>query len=500
MESRSFFGKQKLIYVLVFLSLIAGLSLRLLDLTDLPLDFHPTRQLHSALIARGMYYQFAVNVPDWQRQMALRQWQEEDVLEPQLFETIVAGTYLLLGEHLWIARLYSALFWILAGLALFALARRMTSLDGALLALFYFLFLEFGVLASRSFQPDPLMVALIAGSLWSFHHWKQQGIWKWALLTGVLSGLSIYVKPMAVFFLFGAYALTGLYRPNFKELLKNRQLWSILILSIMPVSLYLLDGIYLHKYLDVNSSLRIFPQLWLDPAFYVRWYNMIGNTVGTGAFLLSLLGIFILRCGSDRFMVLGLWFGYFLYGLVFAYFIGTHNYYQLPLVLIVSLSLSIVAKALFDPLVAANQNTFIPKLFVGGFILIGIIFSAWGARVTLLRENYRNEVEFWQNLGDLLGHTSKVVGLTHDYGHRLAYFGWQESDPWLLTGDIKIRELGNVELDLSQKLNDVLDSHQFFVVTQFNQLNSQPAVKDLLEENYPVYAQGDGYLIFDLRK
>ena len=201
MNPHSFFGKQKLIYVFVILSLIAGLSLRLVDLTDLPLDFHPTRQLHSALIARGMYYQFAVNVPDWQRQMALRQWQEEDVLEPQLFETVVAGTYLIFGEHLWIARLYSALFWIIAGLTLFALARRMTSLDGALLALLYFLFLEFGVLASRSFQPDPLMVALMAGSLWSFHHWKHQGIWKWAIATGVLTGLSIYVKPMAVFFL-----------------------------------------------------------------------------------------------------------------------------------------------------------------------------------------------------------------------------------------------------------------------------------------------------------
>ena len=34
-----------------------GLGIRLYDLTDLPLDFHPTRQLGSAVIARGMYYQ-----------------------------------------------------------------------------------------------------------------------------------------------------------------------------------------------------------------------------------------------------------------------------------------------------------------------------------------------------------------------------------------------------------------------------------------------------------
>ncbi len=36
--------------------LLLGLGIRLLDLTDPPLDIHPTRQLHSALMARGMYY------------------------------------------------------------------------------------------------------------------------------------------------------------------------------------------------------------------------------------------------------------------------------------------------------------------------------------------------------------------------------------------------------------------------------------------------------------
>ena len=40
----------------VLLILAAGLALRLFDLTDQPLDFHPTRQLRSAIIERGMYY------------------------------------------------------------------------------------------------------------------------------------------------------------------------------------------------------------------------------------------------------------------------------------------------------------------------------------------------------------------------------------------------------------------------------------------------------------
>ena len=40
-----------------------GIGLRLYDLTDPPIDFHPTRQLRGALIARGMYYEMLPN-PD----------------------------------------------------------------------------------------------------------------------------------------------------------------------------------------------------------------------------------------------------------------------------------------------------------------------------------------------------------------------------------------------------------------------------------------------------
>ena len=35
---------------------VAALTIRLYDLTDPPLDFHPTRQLLSAIKARAIYY------------------------------------------------------------------------------------------------------------------------------------------------------------------------------------------------------------------------------------------------------------------------------------------------------------------------------------------------------------------------------------------------------------------------------------------------------------
>ena len=59
-----------------------GLAVRLYDLGDAPLDFHPTRQLHSMLMARGMAYQSLPDVPDWQREMSYQQWKKEGLIEP----------------------------------------------------------------------------------------------------------------------------------------------------------------------------------------------------------------------------------------------------------------------------------------------------------------------------------------------------------------------------------------------------------------------------------
>ena len=78
-----------------------------------------------------------------------------DQSEPSVFEGLVALTYLVTGgEHLWVARIYSILFWLLGGIALYALARRMTSPLAAIAPLIYYFFLPWSVIFSRIFQPD----------------------------------------------------------------------------------------------------------------------------------------------------------------------------------------------------------------------------------------------------------------------------------------------------------------------------------------------------------
>src|SRR5690606_29081690 len=149
-----------------------------------PLDFHPTRQLRSALVARGIYYQMLPNADPATRDLAIFFWKAVGQYEPPLLERIVALTYLALGkETLWVSRIYTSLFWVIGGLALFDLARRMAASGPlkdtpgwaaavGLLSTGYYLFLPFAVQASRSFQPDPGMVMWIILSTYALYRWS----------------------------------------------------------------------------------------------------------------------------------------------------------------------------------------------------------------------------------------------------------------------------------------------------------------------------------------
>ena len=60
--------------------------------------------------------------------------------------------------------------------------------------------------------------------------------------------------------------------------------------------------------------------------------------------------------------------------------------------------------------------------------------------------------------------------------------------------------LGNISVELFRYLHDlpqIAANADYFVVTAKNQMSDQ--LEDYLSENYAVFAQGPGYLIFDLK-
>jgi hypothetical protein len=491
-----FFSSRFSQIVALVLILGLGFGIRLYDLTDLPLDFHPTRQLLSALKARGMYYETLTDVPAEKRDFAVQQWKVRAAIEPEVVERIVAFTYQFTGEQLWVARVYSSLFWVIGAFFLFLLARQFTSIDGALAATAFYLFTPYAVTASRSFQPDPLMVVLIIIFWWAVSKWADQPTsYKWAVIAGLFGGVAIYVKFVAAFFVIAGGLGSIIRRESVLETVRRPQVYVMTVLGILPGIAYTIYGVWIAGYLGQQFGGRFIPSLFLSPSYYLGWIGMLNTVVGGMALMLGLISLFFLDNEKRRFL-LGLWAGYVLFGLYFNYHISSHDYYSLPLIPIVALSLAPLADWFFAQLTRLTA-TRLAQTAVFSILLLGLFASLWSTRAEMKSTDYRPEAQTWAEIGEKID--GKItVGLTQDYGSRLSYWGWKSLVSWPTYGDLLYHDdLRGSQKKFNEQFAILALNKELFVVTDFDELNRQPLLKEKLS-GYSIFATGDGYLIFDL--
>jgi 4-amino-4-deoxy-L-arabinose transferase-like glycosyltransferase len=474
------------LFVLIF---IVGLAVRLYDLADPPLDFHPTRQLHSAIIARGMYYQQHGGVPAWQQEMAVKQWRMEGIIEPQVFERLAAWSYTFTGgPDLRIPRLYAVLFWMAAAVFVTLLALELVGLAGAAVSAAFFLTWSYGVIASRSFQPEPLMIALIAAALWAAVRWERDPSWRWAVLAGLLAGLAVYIKLVAVFLVAPAFAVLILSRFGLHAF-KNRQAWVMAGLAVLPSLVYYVDGVLLNDYLVGQFASRFFPHMWLDPAFYLRWISNLSRMLPFVMVLISLGAVLLLQRTAHRAFLFSLWLGYAALGLTLPHHISTHDYYHLPLSLPIAFGIGAIAQTLY-------YNFRGPGWFVraaaAALLITALLLNAFDARTTLKRFDAAAQADTWAQIAAHIGPDASVTALVSDYGTGLQYYGWINPILWPSSAEIGDRSVQN--LFAAQAA-----SRMFFLVTRFDDFERQPELKELLYQNYSVLAQTPDYLLFDLR-
>ncbi len=475
---------------------VLGTGLRFLDLTDPPLDYFPQRQLRGAIIARGIYYQLLPSADPAVRDQAVYLANTMDPREPSVFEGLVAATYLVTGgEHLWVARIYSILFWLLGGVALYALARRLTSPLAAVVPLIFYFFLPWSVIFSRIFQPDIIMVMLTLWVAYSLYRWGESPSWKWAILTGVLAGLAVFIKLPAIFPI--ALMLIGMVTATLgiKKAVTSFQVWLMLALLLIPPAIYYLFVIPGSSSEWLSSTLPLLKN-WVSPSFYIRWIIFAGGLVDLGIAFISFVGVWLLP-KKARILPLALWLGYLLHGLAFPYYITTHEYYSIPLIPAIALSLAPLAQAVFDRITREDR---LARVVVAGFLVFSIGYSGWMGRSILLGKNYRNEAISWQQMGQALPKQGDLIGITHEQGYRIAYYGWRHVTPWPYTAEdeapIALRPdpMGY----FSTLFDQAVKGQEYFVVTLFGDFDSQPILESYLYDHFPVYSQGDGYLIFDL--
>ncbi len=491
-----------LVTILVAVFLFLGFAVRFIDFTDLPLDFAATRQLHSLIMARGIYYQMdtpdTLSMPQDKRNFGINTGNAESRIEPPVLEYLTAYTFRLIGqENILVPRVYSMLFWVLGGIPLFLLARKLMHINGAFAALAAYLFIPFGVYASRSFQPDPLMVMCIIWALYFQIRWSDNPKLKNAIFAGVFTGIAVFVKAPAAFFV--GFSFIGLVlSKGFKNWIKNPHIYLMAVLALLPAILFNAISATVGGNAGSIFGTRFFPEYFTSLKWFSNWLQMAKSVTGYFPLVLGVLAIFLIRQKQNRIFFLCLWLGYVFYGFTFAYHIFTHDYYHLPLIPIIALGLGYLFAALFSYFESVNTHWF-PRMSIILVLLASLGICVQVTRGTLIARDYRHEAKYWSELGANIGGNAPVIALTHDNGYRISYWGFVNPKLWPTAGDRTIKSLvGATDPAFLQMFKELTAGKEYFLVTLIGEFESQSDLYEHLISNYP-YQQGDGYYLFDLK-
>ena len=262
---------------------------------------------------------------------------------------------------------------------------------------------------------------------------------------------------------------------------------------------------------------------------------MIALVVGYIALACALLGFFLIRDKLSKSLLAGLWIGYFIYGLSAPYQIHTHDYYHIPIIPIVALSIGPVSCLLINRLVVLLSSW--KRLGLLGMLCLVIVIGLWtgigkinlrdhkeeaktiGAIIGVypqfykfISDDFEKEVRIAKEIGEITGHSANTIFLTSDFGRSLAYHGELSGLPW--PNSVSLQERGERGLNIPRKeeLFNVryltVRTHgkyirytpDFFIITAFDELEKQKDLKDFLNLNFPILARSDDYLVLDLRK
>lgn len=497
-----FFSKRPpLLWLALTILFTVSFTIRIYRLGEPPLRFHPARQYWGALVARSYYYSRLYSAPQWMRSVAASQ-DPRTIAEPPILEGVTLALYWLTGGvHLWIPRLLSSLFWLAGGVALYLLVKKVASVDAAVVSTAFYLLLPYGVFASRTFMPNPLMVMMLLVGVLAIAWYDESPSMPRAVVAGVVAALAILIEPYPFFMIFGAFIALTVHRQGIRESALDPQSWAFSVVALSPAATYYGYNLFVVQGQSQILSTYIKPHYLLDPFLYRYWLAHIQHVIGFGAVIVALLGVLLFRKGVPRALVVGLWCGYLLYGLVFTYHMRTHDYYQLPLIPLVALSLGPVGA-----LVLARLDEIATRYVQVGVLSILALAMVLAVGVTgseLGRQDFEDAVHTYEEVGQAVHHSTNTVYLTEHYGFALEYHGWLHGRSWPCAsyarayGGAGLSDLSAEERFLADYSSDSLE---YFIITNLQEFEEQADLRNFLGESFPIVARTEEYLIFDLSR
>ncbi|KKS42483.1 MAG: hypothetical protein UV05_C0042G0003 [candidate division CPR1 bacterium GW2011_GWA2_42_17] len=297
--------------VIVLSIILLGLTIRLVNIGFPLLEYFPERQTQTAEITRNIYKN---GWPDfWAPKVRyFTGYPIPYVLEFPLYNGIVAGLYYLFGPNVIWGRIMSLIFFSLSGIVFYKLVKRNFSQGVATLSTFFFSLSPLGILVSRTFQPESLLLLLFLLSLYyrSF----------------LIFSLTLLVKFPIIIFSPLLFITDNQFKINIRKLTK-------LFLSISPILLWIAHGKIYTTYPGIAVNYQL--SNWFDPKLYInpRWYFSLFQIEHIWVFTtlgLVLFWIGLWRMNRKKHFFWFAWLVNFIfYFIIFNRHAAIHEYYHL---------------------------------------------------------------------------------------------------------------------------------------------------------------------------
>ncbi len=492
-----------------------ALGWRLVHISEWPFPYAPTVQYESALAARAIW----LTLDPAQRTPERAVWYTEvgfkHVVSPPILPALVAATYCISGEEIpWISKLYASLFWIAASWFIYFAAIRQTGNHwAALVALTWFVWTPSGLLLSRSFQTDSLLVCGFAVAVWHLSRLRTALRWRETLGTGALCGLCAFAKPGILF----APLAAGFASIVLASHSTDRFITKLLHIAAFTIVMVIPSIIYVAFVLSGRGG-ELMTSLLLEGWFYRGVEMMIVRIVGYPALALGLLGLWF-ATQSGRPLLLGLFTGYLGYICIFTYHCATHEYYHAPLLVMTALGFGWTASRVLthlERLAADRPATRRPLQVLAVLGLLGFLWftrlpylgpwrysSVMRSALATLDANQASRDARYRAALEVVGPGAKVVAVTEDYGYPLEYRTSLRVFFWPRSHDIPIMvRAGQLPLAFDPDTYlaaRIAEGCTFAVVTDFPELARQPALQAALRQRGRLIVEREDLHVYDLR-
>jgi 4-amino-4-deoxy-L-arabinose transferase-like glycosyltransferase len=500
------YSRSDIFWPLVFV--ILAVLLRLIGLDQPILEGANARQIQTADITYNLLQSgFNFLYP----QVSLLPEPRYFLLEPPIYNTIVAVLYKIFGIHESLGRLVSIIAFAGTAFFIFNIASKHIHKSVAKAAVFVFCFSPLSIIYTRGFQPDTLALFFLTALVFYVSQWfegNEKAFWP-ALIFGLLTFLS----KQTYMFILVSFLIMGLMIKG-KQILSEKRVYIFTILTAMPSLFWSLHARKITELFPNNFYLRNFDfsnwihlPTFLNYEFYKTIFSWLSGLILTPiGFTLFLVGLFI-KINPKGDILLKAWLiGVIIFDLIFHQHAFTHEYYHLPLLPVASI---IVGKAwwfLFENNdFIADNSRFSLKPFK--FLLLGVAFamiigyanSAY--RLPSIYNSFEEKIDFFNS------HTKDSDLVISPKWEALYY---SRNKGWFLTydDDILKRDYAHFYNDQSEEISKIflLEKFREKGASYFFALDSESFYKNkkfsiYLEKNYvKTENKSSRALLFDLRK